>query len=525
MARRGKRAKKGKSYDQRVAVARQHLERQGSLDLLSKPAPVNFFGGWGACSSYDGANRSENRGSLPGENLDTSRDLDRMTRTQLVCKSRWFQKNSGFAERAVTGAADLIGFQIPQAMTRDEGWNDWAEEYFREKTCNPAVFDRAAKLNFKTWQEELWRTLFSDGDSGTVLGKSRRGDARILFYESHQIAGDPGEEEKLPESYHENDGVVVDRHGKPRYYRLTNGHGTDRDSRLVRASSLIHFCNRRRYNRSRGETALARAINHLHDITESNAATKAAIKAAGEYVWQVVQTTTSNPAVFPGMATERSVMVEPNGCPTTEEEASADAIRVNIADVVGVPQAIDQPQGKKLEMITDSRPHPNYLEFVNYLMRDISWGIGLAPEVLWMMSGLTGPGVRFVMKDLERWTKKRQDYATQALHRYWLHFWSCEFAKGVRRPNDDRWWKVAWLPMASLTIDEGRDGSLEMKRLESGAETLARSWGSRGVKWDEAMTQSDKEIRKAIGLAKDDYDWRHLRPTAANLVAPLTADA
>ena len=31
------------------------------------------------------------------------------------------------------------------------------------------------------------------------------------------------------------------------------------------------------------------------------------------------------------------------------------------------------------------------------LIRDVSWGVGLRPEVTWHMAGLRGPGVRFTM--------------------------------------------------------------------------------------------------------------------------------
>jgi len=84
---------------------------------------------------------------------------------------------------------------------------------------------------------------------------------------------------------------------------------------------------------------------------------------------------------------------------------STGGTKLNNSQVYGSGIIPDLNPGEDLTTLQDSRPHPNLMEFVEILMRDISAGFGRQPEVTWQMGRLTGPGVRFILDVDDRWIK------------------------------------------------------------------------------------------------------------------------
>ena len=474
--------------------------------------PLNF------ASGYDASRPSDARGWTRWATIDPRQELDQFTREQLLKESRWLQANVGFAHRGVTGMADLVGYLTPQAATSDSKWNQEAEEHFMEMALEPTLFDRTGVLDFFSWQVEQTKSDLGDGDSLTVLSESETGSAQIVFYGAHHVRSMRAKVPKSKNPELETDGVTTDRMGRAKYYGIVSGYGQKAVGKKIRARDAIFSANFERHGRVRGVTALARAINHSKDIAESNASVKSAIKAAGEYVFQITQQQSGAMPFHPLAQQGTTVEYDAAGNEIVADGAGpAGSQKIKQEEIItSGATALQFDGGKRLELITDNRPGSNYLDFINHLMRDIAWGIGVAPEVLWMMSGLTGPGVRFVMKDLNKWIKKRQDKRLRDVKKYWAYFWAKEFANGYPMPTDPRWWKCEWIPIADITIDEGRDGNLEMKRYEKGAETLAAIYGRQGRKWDRQLEQRGREIDKAVELAAasaaDDVTWRDFLP-------------
>ena len=84
-------------------------------------------------SPYESANPSQKRGRVPGAAPgDAKRDLTPGVRKELVRRSRYLQKNSGFMRELVGNMAIYsTGDGIkPQAQTANIAWNTRAEEYF-----------------------------------------------------------------------------------------------------------------------------------------------------------------------------------------------------------------------------------------------------------------------------------------------------------------------------------------------------------------------------------------------------------
>jgi len=493
--------------------------------VVGGESPTNFTSG------YDAARPSSTRGWTRWPTTEPRQELDQLTRETLVKESRWLQANVGFAHRGVTGLADLVGYLTPQAATGDAEWNQKAEDHFLEMALEPTLFDRTGMLDFFSWQVEQTKSDLGDGDSLTVLSENDFGSAEIIFYGAHHLRSLRSQKKSPPKpSEIESDGVITDLMGRPKFYQVVSGYGSKANGVKIPSRDTIFSANLERHGRVRGVTALARAINHSKDIAESNASVKSAIKAAGEYVFQITQQQNGAMPFHPLAQQAKTVEYDDAGnAIVAEGEGAAGSQKIKIEEIVNSSAtALQFEGGKRLEMITDSRPGSNYLDFINHLMRDIAWGIGVAPEVLWMMAGLTGPGVRFVMKDLNRWIKKRQDKRLRDVKKYWAYFWAKEFANGYPMPKDPSWWKCEWIPIADITIDEGRDGALALRRYEKGAETLANIYGGQGRKWDRQMEQRSREIDKAVSLADaskaGDVTWRDFLPVHESKIAAPPID-
>src|SRR5438105_1739752 len=94
-------------------------------------APIQFGG-----SGFDGANFSTRRGYIYYPTLETRREIDTYSRLELIRRSRWLKRNTGFAKRCINGISNMVGFLTPRALTSDREWNAAAEPLWRTRACN-----------------------------------------------------------------------------------------------------------------------------------------------------------------------------------------------------------------------------------------------------------------------------------------------------------------------------------------------------------------------------------------------------
>ena len=100
------------------------------MNFLQRLAARIFFG---SHSVFESANRSPRRAEVPGSGpRDTSLDLTPGVRSELVRRSRYLVKNSGFLQEIVGSMAMYsIGDGImPQPASKDAAWNKQALDYF-----------------------------------------------------------------------------------------------------------------------------------------------------------------------------------------------------------------------------------------------------------------------------------------------------------------------------------------------------------------------------------------------------------
>jgi capsid protein len=460
-------------------------------------------------SGYAGANFSLDRAQMNWWNLESRLDLDSFSRWELVRRSRWLIANVGFVRGIIRNSAELVGCLTPQARTADPAWNRLAEQHFRDRCCTAAAFDRAGKFDFMSAQPMLMRKALTDGDILTVLLSAQNGAGRVAFIESPQVQS-PGENDSGKWA----DGVLLDDSGRHLAYGIRN-YSND-STTVISSRDAIYFGEFDSPGHVRAIPKLAHAINHATDITEIRAFTKKAIKNASLLgTIREVEAGAQPAKSKQGLAG------------TLREVQTASGQKIEVMDVWGSGINPELPPGHKQKILHDERPHPNQQAFLEVLARDIAIGFGLPLEVVWQMTGLTGPGVRFVMDVASRWIGKRQ----QALEAWCRNVYVWTIAQEIKSgrlpmPKGDRgWWAVEFIPERDLTIDRGRDGRQALEEMDRGVATASDySRSMSGKFWQDQFDQRIDEVAYAMARCEEKgIPYERAFPPRAG-AAPITTD-
>jgi len=191
--------------------------------LITRILPKAWF------SPYEAANHSPRRGRVPGAApRDAKLDLLPGTRRELVRRSRYLHKNSGFVRELVGSMAIYAtGDGIkPQAFSPSPDWNKAAEEYFARWAARCEVTNRFC---FAECQALVCRGMDVDGEY--FVHKTRNADAlpRLQLIESHRI-NDCDRNDT-------DDGIGFDAYGAPGFYRVQLDDGKFRD---LAAGLMLH---------------------------------------------------------------------------------------------------------------------------------------------------------------------------------------------------------------------------------------------------------------------------------------------
>lgn len=447
-------------------------------------------------SGFDAARKSARRGMVSWRTLDTSREVSPGDRMEIMRKCRAAEANIGIVKRAIGGLSQLVGTLRPQSKSGDAEFRKRAEEAFLRRASQPAAFDLAGKLDFEGWQDCVKRSVRRDGDALTVLAEGREGGGKVMFYEAHQV-GDGKQVERMPENL--RDGVYLDRWGGRNGFQLLNGEGER--VRRVRREDGIYHCEVQRVGRPREISGMAHALSNVFDQMEILGFTKHAIKAAS--IWGAVLETKMESDG--GAKVSEAVKAMWGG--TEQDNAPAGNGKViTMEDITSGGRFHGLDPGQSIKTIQDTRPHPNILQMMAWLVRDIAWGVGVAPEVLWDASGLNGTSMRYVMAETRRWVENQQRILRRDCQRIWTYFLAKEMNAGrLERPADpeDRWWECEWIPQADLTIDEGRSGSLELAQREAGILSDQRFFAKRGTDWEEEYRQREIERKRKAEIFRE----------------------
>ena len=394
-------------------------------------------------NGYRAAEWSPDRAYVYFPELDPRLEMTSYTHLQLLKKARWLYTNIGLARRIVNGLAGFVcgGGLRPIPDTSDISFNEEATRLFNAWAYTPGVFDVAGKFNFFTMQKKMYAHMLRDGDIFAVFAKAASGAPQMAFYTADKVGPYQCDKNTI-------NGVYLNARGRALWYNFYDK--ITGKAKQLGARNVIHFGNFDSFGAARGTSAFVHAINNMLDITETQDYVKLGIKAASAVAY-VVTTEGARAAPASGLAaalTEKVEVKDSEGKSYTVDQFTGGG---------SIPQL---PSGQDIKMINDSRPHPNQQSFFDNLVRDISWGVNISPDILWNIEKAGGVGIRYAMSELQSFINDEQTrFKTSVLWRIYCYFIASKIEQGeLKPPKGGEWWRVNWLAPARQTIDVGREG-------------------------------------------------------------------
>ena len=429
-------------------------------------------------SGYDAANFSPSRGRVPGSApRDARLDLTPSVRTELVRRSRYLYRNSGFVRELVSNMAIYsTGDGIrPQAQSPDAQWNRQAEELFSRWAARCEITGR---FSFEECQALSCRAMDIDGEVFVLKTRDRLNQPRIQIIEAHRIADPSGES---------IDGVVMDAAGAPIAYRVLQDDGM---ARSIPASAILHLFEPESSSAVRNAPSIQHSINHILDEIELLALEKHAVKDNAD-VARILKTARGE---IDEESSDFSIATS-----STAQEPPSDPKQIQ--KIIGGKLVALKPD-ESLDSFQSNRPSPTFTGFLNHLRRDSALGF-LPYEFAADSSSVGGAGVRLIVAKADRRFSYRQlVLITRLIEPVWAYVIGDAIASGAL-PAAPNWWKISATTPRRITVDAGREAQQNRADVEMGLKTLSQSFGELGQDFEEEMRTRARNARYLIDLAAE----------------------
>jgi capsid protein len=437
--------------------------------------PILVPTAWG--SPFESANWSPRRGSVPGAApTDSRNELTPSVRTELVRKSRYLHKNSGFMRELVANMAIYStgdGIRV-QAQSPQPDWNRAAEIYFALWSARCEVTRR---LSFEECQALVCRGMDIDGEYFIHKTRDAEGEPRIQLIESHRIGDNFGSKDTI-------DGVGLDAWGAPIFYRVLEDHGKGRD---LPAEAILHIHEPEWAGGVRSHPTIQHSINHVLDEMELLALEKHAVKDNAD-VSRILKTARGE--------------IDDNGDFVVGSTAGSGepSDPVSLQKIVGGKLVALKPD-ESLDSFQSNRPSPTFTGFLEHLRRDSALGI-IPFEFAADSSKVGGAGVRLVVAKADRRFSFRQMILERRLIRpVWTYVIGDAIERGILSPTEG-WWKICTVPPKRVTVDAGREAQQNRADVEMGLKTLSDHFQELGADFGEEIERRASDAKLILETAE-----------------------
>jgi capsid protein len=450
-------------------------------------------------SPYEAANPSSRRSRVPGAApTDARKELTSHTRRELVRKSRYLSKNSGFTREVVGDMAIYsTGDGIrPQAQSADPAWNHAAEEYFARWSARPEITGR---FSFEECQSLVCRGIDIDGEYFILKVRDRFDRARIQLVESHRV-GSPADATEAV------DGIIFDAVGAPLAYLVLQDDGSYRP---IFANAVMHVFEPEFASGARHHPTLQHSINHILDEMEMLALEKHAVKD-NQDVSRVVKREDGT------LDDDSDFLVSQGAGGESAEPSDPTALQ----RILGGKVVALKP-GESMESFQSNRPSPVFTGFLEHLKRDSSAGV-LPYEFVLDASKIGGAGVRLIVAKADRRFSYRQLILIQ---RFLRPTWGWVIGDAIDRGELEPvpgWNKVTWVCPRRVTVDSGREAAQHRADVESGLLTLSDHFSEIGMDFREELEKRAQDSRAILDAAQKygvpvSMLWK---PSGTQMIAP-----
>ena len=457
--------------------------------LLSLIPPLLVPKAW--WSPYEGANFSNRRARIPGVPPgDAKRDLSPWVRTELVRRSRYLYKNSGFVRELVSNMAIYsTGDGIkPQAQTADADWNRKAEEYFANWSARCEITRR---FSFEECQALICRSMDIDGEFFVHKTRGRDGRPVLQLIESHRIGDSIVRDVANP--LNGRDGIMTDEFGAPISYRVREDSTflgyDDGSSRELPAAAVLHIYEPESASAIRNAPSIQHSINHIIDEMELLALEKHAVK--------------DNADISRVLKTERGTLTDDSDFALGMDTGSSNpdpTDPVALQRIIGGKVVALKPN-ELIESYESKRPSPTFTGFLTHLRRDSALGV-LPYEFAADSSAIGGASVRLVVAKADRRFSYRQLILIQRLIR---PVWAYVIADAIVRkelPPMVGWQKIACTTPRRVTVDAGREAQQNRSDVETGLKTLSDHFAELGMDFIDEIDRRGRDAKTIMETAK-----------------------
>ena len=428
-------------------------------------------------SPFEAANWSPRRGSVPGAAPTDSRDeLTSGVRVELVRKSRYLHKNSGFIREMVANMAIYStgdGIRV-QAQSTDPAWNRQAEEYFSLWSARCEITRR---FSFEECQSLVCRGMDIDGEYFIHKTRDADGEPRIQLIESHRVGDSTGMMDTV-------DGVGLDAWGAPAFYRVLEDGNKTRD---LPAPAVMHILEPEWAGGVRSHPTIQHSINHVLDEMELLALEKHAVKDNAD-IARVLKTARGeiddNGDFVVGAA---------NGAGEPSDPAA-------LQKIMGGKLVALKPE-ESLDSFTSNRPSPTFTGFLEHLRRDSALGV-IPFEFTADSSKIGGAGVRLIVAKADRRFSFRQMILERRLIRpVWTYVIGDAIDRGLLPPVAG-WWRIAIVGPRKVTTDAGREAQQNRADVEMGLKTLSDHYAELGADFGEEIERRAADAKLILETAE-----------------------
>ena len=435
---------------------------------------ANFFYGIGG--AFESAIVSPSRGNPNTINpSDAKIELPAYTRTELVRKARYLEKNSGHI-RGILKDLKVYGIGkgiYPSAKSDNHEWNKEAENFFFRWARHCDITNR---YSWRECQAMILRSLVVDGEVFVIKTFNSFGVPKIQIIESHRLMSpSTATTERII------DGIEFDRYGRAKnYYFLIGEHS---NTTKVPASAVLHIFDAERISQSRAYPQIQHSINDVIDRKEILALEKKKVKSISD----IVHILKGGQGMLDGdYKVDVGNRSEGTSTETMNRILGGKNIRIDPDESIDVHQS--------------NVPSPTFAGFLTELDRSGSLGV-LPYEFVVDPSKIGGASVRLVASKTQRYI----DDITQTIDErfndaIWFFVIGWAIDSGLL-PAENWWWYCAWTHPRKLTVDAGREEQQNRANVEMGLKTLEESFAECGLDFEDEMRTRASNARFIMQLA------------------------
>lgn len=501
----------------RTRALKQRIHRAAAE---SPAAPVaNYFG------AVDYAGNDTSRGHIWWPFAKSKDHLRGFSRTEAIRISQWATSKMGAARMATRGLARRVGVVTLAANTKDEKFNEEHAEWWNAMYVKRAGnYDVSGKFTSEGFVHNAMFCTFRDGDIGLAHVTGESGEPLAMAIESALISGGKGEGW--------TDGVRIGPQNQHLAYHINPENRDGGDGTVIAAGDMVLLANYETHASGRGAPALLATLDRVRDLREvDNAAIKAAkIQALiAFYVKRQLGATSDPIGSFGGK--QRKDNMAASGTQTTAAYGAPSVVPRRVNEVFDDAEMADFPPGTEPGVLNSGQDYSAQTPLKEDIYRQIAWGAGVDPRNLLTLDGMTGPDIRRLLSDFQKWREYWQAAQLNFLTIDYLRRteWAIR-TRQIRRPSDPHWYAFVEHYPAAATIDAGRDAAAQDKRLVNCTSNLQIEYGEMGMGWRGPVKQNliERAYKKtegaALGLTTEEIFGHDAAPDTDKPAAALAAE-